>query len=97
MSIPIRKKIPIKKPITAGANENAPKLSLHSIAGIIKLQTDEAIITPPAKPFSILPMLEFMFFLSTNTQALPRVVPIKGIIMPCIISDFISITIAIIC
>ena len=50
--IPIKKKMPAIKPITAGIKENLPSELLASIAGIIRLHTLAASITPPAKPES---------------------------------------------
>ena len=57
-----RNKIPNQKPIKAGKNDNFPKLSLCSIAGINKLQIYAATITPAAKPASALSTILFNSF-----------------------------------
>ena len=57
-------------------------LSLCSMAGISKLHTDAATITPAAKPVRARWMPSLRDFFKKNTQPAPRLVPRKGINIP---------------
>lgn len=74
-----RNNIPIQNPTVAGTNDNFPILPDCSIAGISKLQTEAAVITPAANPVSALCSRELSAFLIKSTQAEPNVVPKNGI------------------
>ena len=47
-----RNSTPIQKPAAAGKNDHLPRPTACSIAGISRLQTEAATITPAAKPVS---------------------------------------------
>lgn len=57
-------KIPMVKPAAAGKKLSLPRCSLRSIAGIKRLHTDAATITPAAKPISI----RSMFFIHRSAH-----------------------------
>lgn len=76
--------MPARNPITAGRNASLPIFSDCSIDGISRLYTEAAVITPAAKPVSILWKVRLIFFFIKNTQAEPRAVAKNGIIKPCI-------------
>ena len=87
-----RKRIPHQTPNIAGRKANLPNAAelSYSIAGISRLHTDAAIITPAAipeiallKPLSSSPLIK-------KTQAAPSTVPKSGIIHPKIISKIIT-------
>ena len=82
-----RNSIPSQNPIKAGMNESLPIPSDCSIAGMIRLHTDAATITPPAKPDRAFCNCMLIPFFIKNTQAPPAEVPIKGINKPVIISS----------
>jgi hypothetical protein len=73
---------PIRKPITAGKNAMLPSLLDYSMAGIIRLKTAAAIITPPANADIIRSMLSDISPRIKNTQHPPATVPMKGIKIP---------------
>lgn len=74
--------MPSKNPATAGRNDSFPIGSDCSIAGISRLQTDAATMTPAANPVSALCTIWFSLFFMNSTQAEPSVVPRNGIRMP---------------
>ena len=77
-----KKNIPSIKPVTAGTNCIFPRLCDCSSAGIRRLQTDAAIITPAAKPLSIFVVFTESSFFIKSTHAAPSDVPINGINKP---------------
>ena len=77
-----RNKIPIQNPITAGTNAHLPIALVCSIAGIIRLQTDAATITPAANPVKALWTAVLKFLFMKKTQPAPAEVPINGINSP---------------
>ena len=77
-----RKNIPSIKPATAGTNCIFPRLCDCSSAGIRRLHTDAAIITPAAKPLSIFVVFTESSFFIKSTHAAPSDVPINGINKP---------------
>ena len=77
-----RNKTPAQKPIKAGRNAQTPMPADCSIAGISRLQTDAATITPAAKPLRAFWTFSLRDFRIKNTQPEPRAVPKKGIIRP---------------
>ena len=79
--------MPTPKPIVAGRNAIFPRGSDSSIAGIRRLQTDAATITPAAKPVSPRCTERFISPRIKNTHAAPRDVPRKGINNPQNTSD----------
>ena len=66
----------------AGKNASLPRSAACSIAGISKLHTDAATITPAAKPVRARWMPSRREFFKKNTQPAPRLVPRKGIKIP---------------
>ena len=78
--------MPAHSPTTAGTKASCPMASDCSMAGIRRLQTDAATMTPAAKPVRLLCTISFSCPLRKNTMAAPREVPRKGIASPCIIS-----------
>ena len=80
--------VPAQNPIKAGKKLSlpAPVPSICSIAGIIRLQTDAATITPAAKPVSAFCTVLLSPFFINSTQAAPKDVPKKGIKIPFIAS-----------
>ena len=77
-----RKPMPPQNPTAAGKKAHLPSASACSMAGISRLHTDAATMTPAAKPvrlrWSRSPSARFM----KKTQAAPSVVPRKGIAIP---------------
>ena len=73
-----RNSTPSQNPITAGRKAHLPSSAACSIAGIRRLQTDAAAITPAANPvrarWSVSPMPRSR----KKTQPAPRDVPRKG-------------------
>ena len=61
-----------KIPIVAGIHPIVPWLSAISIDGIIKDQTDAAIITPAANPKKTFWTFVLTFFLKIKTTAAPK-------------------------
>lgn len=74
--------IPSKNPTVAGIQEITFCSFAISIDGIIKDQTDAAIITPEAKPNNNFSTLLFILFFIKKTIAAPSVVPKNGIANP---------------
>jgi hypothetical protein len=74
--------MPSQNPINAGRKENAPRFSDCSIAGIRRLQTDAATITPAANPVSARCTLSLSVSFIRNTHAAPNDVPKNGIKIP---------------
>ena len=78
----LKNKMPTQKPTAAGTKANLPRPSDCSMAGISRLHTEAATITPAAKPVSIRwtrsPRLRRM----KNTQQAPKVVPRNGMRIP---------------
>ena len=70
--------IPMTKPAAAGKKLSLPRCSLRSIAGIKRLHTDAATITPAAKPISIRSSFLFIVPRIKNTAAEPSAVPKTG-------------------
>ena len=62
--------------------DSLPRSAACSIAGISKLHTDAATITPAAKPVRARWMPSRREFFKKNTQPAPRLVPRKGIKIP---------------
>ena len=60
--------------------------SACSIAGIRRLHTEAATITPAAKPVKARCIAAGSVLRMMNTHAAPETVPIKGSKIPCIIS-----------
>ena len=81
-----RNRIPSQKPIKAGRNASLPMSADCSIAGMIRLHTDAATITPQANPESAFCSRMSRPFFMKKTQALPAAVPAKGINKPAMIS-----------
>ena len=77
-----RNRIPIQKPAAAGTNDHFPIALDSSMAGISRLQTEAATITPAAKPVSARCTRSLSLFLIKNTHAAPRDVPRNGIKIP---------------
>jgi hypothetical protein len=75
-------KIPKRKPSEAGIKESDPILLDNSIDGIKRLHTEQAIITPEAKPFNDRASESELPFLRKKTAKAPSDVPIKGISEP---------------
>ena len=74
--------MPSQKPRKAGRNESFPIPADCSIAGISKLQTEAATITPAAKPVSERCTASLSAFFIKNTHAAPSAVPRNGIRIP---------------
>ena len=77
-----RNKIPIQKPRNAGKNASLPALEDCSMAGIRRLHTEAATITPAAKPVSERCTVSLSVFFIKNTHAAPSDVPRNGIKIP---------------
>lgn len=73
-----RNRKPSQRPAAAGAKDHFPSSSDRSIAGISRLQTDAAVITPAAKPVSPFCRPSDIAFFIKNTLAAPREVPKNG-------------------
>ena len=74
--------MPHQNPITAGAKESRPIPEACSMAGISRLHTEAATMTPAAKPVRARCKDSLNAFFRKNTHAAPSVVPRKGIKMP---------------
>ncbi len=79
--------MPSQNPATAGRKASCPRCSASSMAGISRLQTDAATMTPAAKPVRDLCTAGGSALRMTNTQAAPRTVPRKGSRIPCKVSN----------
>lgn len=77
---------PNQNPAKAGTNESAPIEADCSIAGMSRLQTDAATITPAANPARQRCVRFPRLFFMKSTQAAPIVVPKKGIRIPRMVS-----------
>ena len=73
-SIAIRKRIPSRNPPAAGSQPGMPDPSAWSMAGISRLHTEAAIITPAANPRKMRCTSALILFLKKKTRAAPRVV-----------------------
>ena len=69
-----KNRMPSQKPAAAGKNASLPRSAACSIAGISKLHTDAATITPAAKPVRVRWMPSRKAFFKKNTQPAPRLV-----------------------
>ena len=74
--------MPAQKPATAGTKEKLPIADERSMAGISRLHTEAATITPAAKPFNARCTASLKDFFIKKTHAAPKEVPRKGISMP---------------
>ena len=74
--------MPIQKPRNAGRNESTPIPADCSMAGINRLHTEAATITPAAKPVSERCTASLNDFFKKNTHAAPSDVPRNGIRIP---------------
>ena len=74
--------MPSQKPANAGRNASWPMAEDCSIAGMMRLQTEAATITPAAKPVSARCTPVRRSFLRKNTQAEPAEAPRNGIRSP---------------
>ena len=80
--------MPARNPTAAGRNASLPIFSSDcSIAGISRLHTLAAVITPAAKPVSMRCIVILKEFFIGKTQAAPRDVPRKGTARPFITSN----------
>ena len=77
-----KKRMPTQKPRNAGRNESFPIADDCSMAGISRLHTEAATITPAAKPVSERCTASLSDFFMKNTHAAPSDVPRNGIKMP---------------
>ena len=73
-----RNRIPSQNPAAAGTKDHFPSPADRSMAGISRLQTDAAVITPAAKPVSPRWIPSDSPCRIPNTQAAPRDVPKNG-------------------
>lgn len=80
-----RNSIPRANPTAAGMKLSLPIAADCSIAGISRLHTEAAVMTPAANPVRLLCTRKCGSLRRKNTQADPAVVPINGISMPYII------------
>ena len=78
LSKPSRNRKPAHTPMKLGKNASFPMCSDCSIAGMIKLHTEAATITPAAKPMSSRCRFRFILSFKKNTQAAPSTVPKNG-------------------
>lgn len=74
--------MPSQNPTTAGRNESLPSPADCSMAGISRLQTEAATITPAANPVRMRCTLSLREFFIKKTQAAPKDVPRNGIRIP---------------
>ena len=74
--------MPIQNPTNAGTNDSFPIHAACSIAGISRLHTEAATITPAAKPVKMRCRTSLSCLRIKNTQAAPSAVPRKGVRMP---------------
>ena len=77
-----RNSTPSQKPAAAGKNASLPRAADCSMAGMSRLQTDAATITPAANPVSARWMWSPSDCLRKNTLAAPSEVPRNGIRIP---------------
>ena len=77
-----QKRMPTQKPRNAGRNESFPIADDCLMAGISRLHTEAATITPAAKPVSERCTASLSDFFMKNTHAAPSDVPRNGIKMP---------------
>jgi len=73
-SSPYKKTMPMIKPPAAGIQPVCPEASASSMAGIRRLQTEAAIMTPAAKPKRIFCVLPLIARRNKNTIAAPATV-----------------------
>ena len=78
LSIKTIRRIPSQNPDRAGRKDKLPRWELRFTAGIIRLQTEAAVITPDAKPRRAPRSLALSLPFIKKTHAAPRVVPSKG-------------------
>lgn len=74
--------MPAQKPRNAGRNESAPMAADCSMAGMSRLHTEAATITPAAKPVSERCTASLSDLFMKNTHAAPSDVPRNGIGIP---------------
>ena len=74
--------MPSQNPTAAGTKDQVPRSADRSMAGISRLQTDAAVITPAANPVSPRWTPSDRPCRIPNTQAAPRAVPANGISTP---------------
>ena len=74
--------MPTQKPANAGRNASFPIHAACSIAGISRLQTEAATITPAANPVRARCTVLLSCLRIKRTQAAPKDVPRNGIRMP---------------
>ena len=77
-----KNKMPTQNPSTAGRNDHRPSAADCAMAGISRLHTEAATITPAAKPVSERCTASLSDFFMKNTHAAPSDVPRNGIKMP---------------
>ena len=77
-----RNRIPSQNPAAAGAKAQRPIPSHWSMAGMSRLHTEAATITPAAKPERRRCTQSFKSFFKNNTQPAPAAVPRKGMQTP---------------
>ena len=70
----IKKPTPSRNPPAAGSQPGTPRLSASSMAGISRLHTEAATITPAAKPRKIRWAPAVTRLRKKNTMAAPRAV-----------------------
>ena len=74
--------MPIQKPTNAGKNASFPIHATCSMAGISRLQTEAATITPAANPIRTRCTASLNCLRIKKTQAAPKDVPRNGIRTP---------------
>ena len=77
-----KNKMPAQNPSTAGKNDHRPSAAECAMAGISRLHTLAATITPAAKPVSARCTASLSVFFRKNTHAAPSDVPRNGIRIP---------------
>ena len=77
-----KNKMPAQNPSTAGKNDHRLSAADCSMAGISRLHTLAATITPAAKPVRARCTASLSVFLRKNTHAAPSDVPRNGIRIP---------------
>ena len=77
-----RNKMPIQNPAKAGRKASRPRAADCSMAGISRLHTDAATMTPAAKPVRDRCTRSLRDFFMKKTQAAPKDVPRNGIRIP---------------
>ena len=88
MSSTSKNSMPARNPITAGRKARVPMPSLWDSAGCSRLKNDADTITPAANPVRARLSFSPISFCKKNTQAAPRPVPMKGIMIPSITCRF---------